>query len=608
MTMEADIVCVGFGPATGGFLTTLTRGLAKSDGTPAFESRVSPGLPLQVVCYERADDLGYGVSGVVSRARSLQASFPNGEFKQIPFCAPVSEEKVLYLLDPVGASRKPFLVKAAAAVLKHLPGVRKDMAFALPYVPPYLHKKGGLVFSLGQFNQWVGSQLMSSGLVQLWPGTPVAKALFEEGKVVGIQLADQGVDKKGEPGPGYLPGMDIKAALTVVGDGPVGPVGRQLDMHYGMPPDHSTHEWALGMKVVVDLPPDTSLKPGMVLHTMGYPEPEIFGFLYVYPGNVATAGIFVPSWFDSPVRTSYRYLQHWMLHPAIWKHLKGTSLRSWGAKSLQESGLKGEPYLVGDGFARIGEGSGSTNVLTNSGVDEAWETGVQLAEGVLQLLHEHNPFTKTGLEQTYVRRRRESWVYREGQMAEKARDGFQKGFVQGVLGMALSGVTGGLLGWPGKPLPPYERVPSLADFYHGRLTEGEIDAIRKDCRITGRSLHDALMDKMGWPAVPYDGQLLVSHQDALLVGGKVQATPGFADHVMVLKPQVCKICDRKLCVDMCSGQALAVVEDGGVTFDREKCVHCGACLWNCAHLIDALTGRSNLDFGAGAGGLHSAEN
>ena len=60
-------------------------------------------------------------------------------------------------------------------------------------------------------------------------------------------------------------------------------------------------------------------------------------------------------------------------------HLSGT-LRSWGAKSLQESGRHGEPFLVGNGFARIGEGSGSTNVLTGSGVDEAWTTGTQLAK------------------------------------------------------------------------------------------------------------------------------------------------------------------------------------------------------------------------------------
>ena len=53
----------------------------------------------------------------------------------------------------------------------------------------------------------------------------------------------------------------------------------------------------------------------------------------------------------------------------------GGKLRSWGAKSLQESGQRGEPFLAGDGYARIGEGSGSTNVLTGSGVDEAWTTG-----------------------------------------------------------------------------------------------------------------------------------------------------------------------------------------------------------------------------------------
>ena len=47
-TMEADIVCVGFGPATAGFLTTLTRAMMNSDGTPAFESKVMPGMPLQI--------------------------------------------------------------------------------------------------------------------------------------------------------------------------------------------------------------------------------------------------------------------------------------------------------------------------------------------------------------------------------------------------------------------------------------------------------------------------------------------------------------------------------------------------------------------------------
>ena len=188
-----------------------------------------------------------------------------------------------------------------------------------------------------------------------------------------------------------MPGMDIRAGLTVVGDGPVGPVGRKLEAHFGMPEGRHHRDWAVGMKMVMELPPGSPLAPGTVIHTLGYPEPEIFGFLYVYPGGMASAGIFVPSWLRSPVRTAYRYLQHWMRHPYLWRYLEGGAMRSWGAKTLAESGRRGEPYLAGDGYARIGEGSGSTNVLTGSGVDEAWTTGVQLAEGVIELSRPGNP-------------------------------------------------------------------------------------------------------------------------------------------------------------------------------------------------------------------------
>jgi electron-transferring-flavoprotein dehydrogenase len=83
-SMGADIVCVGFGPAMGGFLTTLSKNLLKEDGTPLVESTVIPGLPPQVICYERADDIGFGVSGVVTRARGIRMSFPDLDPTQIP--------------------------------------------------------------------------------------------------------------------------------------------------------------------------------------------------------------------------------------------------------------------------------------------------------------------------------------------------------------------------------------------------------------------------------------------------------------------------------------------------------------------------------------------
>jgi electron-transferring-flavoprotein dehydrogenase len=608
--MDVDIACVGFGPAMGGFLTTLSKGLANADGTPAVASSAMPGMPLQVVCYERADGLGFGVSGIVTRARGLRTTFPDLEPKQIPMAAPVLEEKVVYLLDPVGASRRSWALRGADACIRAFKGLLPfdREAVELPWTPAFLDKEGGLLLSMGQFMEWVGAQVQGAGVVQIWPATPVSQALIEDHKVTGVRLLDQGVDRQGQPGTGFMPGMDIHAALTVVGDGPVGPIGQQLDAHFGRPEGHHTRDWAVGMKFVVDLPEDTPLKAGTVLHTFGFPEPEIFGFFYVHPDRIASMGIFVPSWFDSPVRTSYRYLQHWMLHPYLWRYLQGARLRSWGAKTLGESGRRGEPHLAGDGYARIGEGSGTTNVLTGSGVDEAWTSGAQLAQSVLELLKSGRPFTKTNLEDTYVKRRRASWLEAEARVAEKSRDGFQKGVVSGLVGMALAGLTQGRLALKGEPLPPYKRLPTLEEYYRGRIPASEIERLRKECAIKGVSVHAALMPRCGWPAIPYDGKLLMSHQDALLLGGKVAGPPGYADHVSFLYPRLCAECGIKICVEACSGQAITPGQDGVPTFDREKCVHCGACYWNCSQPDPADPERTNIAFRAGAGGLHSAEN
>jgi len=610
-SMEVDIACAGFGPAMGGFLSTLTRAWTENPADPAFESRVAPGMPLQVLCYERADDVSSGVSGVVTRAHAIRATFPDLNPAEIPMAAAVAEERVLYLLDPIGASRRSLTLRAADAVLRaagRLVGLKDhagvcDHSFALPWTPRFLHKHGGLVLSIGQFNQWVASQLMATGLVQIWPGTPVSSPIFGENsstrKVEGLRLADQGVDSSGAPTDAFLPGMDIRAQLTVVGDGPVGAISQAIDTKFGLPSNHAHREWALGMKFVIELPEDTTLKPGTVWHTFGYPEPEIFGFLYVHPDRLASVGIFVPSWLSDPSRTAYRYLQHYIQHPALWPHLKEGTLRSWGAKSLEESGRHGEPYLTGDGYARIGESSGSTNMLTGSGVDEAWATGTQLGEAVIELLRASKPFTQENLAATYETRRRASWVELGAREAQHARTGFHGSVVKGMIGMALAGLTGGRLALKGHIPPAHKQIRSESSRL--KIKNGAVLAL-----ANGRPLHDALLSACGWPEIPFDGRLLVTHQDALLMGGKVQAIPGFADHVVFRNSNLCIACEEKTCIAMCSGQAITEGPDGAPAFEREKCIHCGACLWNCAQSPDGV--HSNIDFRAGAGGLHSAEN
>ena len=625
-SMDVDIACVGFGPATGGFLTELTRAMQATPDDPAFQSRVAPGMPQQVICYERADDLGAGVSGVVTRGRAIRSCFPSLNPEDITMGAEVRKERVFYMLDPHKASNRSFLLRSADRLLNFFGpfvGVY-NAAYELPWTPEFLHKDGGMILSLGQFNQWVASNLMSTGMVQIWPGMPVDRPLYNGAAVSGIRLADQGVDKNGKPEAGFMPGMDVRAQLTVVGDGPVGQVGHALDKKTGAAAKRN--EWALGMKFVIELPPDPTnplgidqeslindgviqggegsspLTPGTVWHTFGYPEPEIFGFLYVHPGRIVSVGIFVPSWMGDPHRTAYRYLQHYIQHPLLWQHLKNGTLRSWGAKSLEESGKRGEPLLAGNGFARIGEGSGSTNMLTGSGVDEAWATGTQLADAVVELLRANAPFTQENLNNTYVQRRRSSWVEQGAVEAKNARNGFHDGFVKGLIGMGLAGLTGGLLS-VGANVPPASRQIRRSSATDLGVSPEKLAA---DAMAVGRPLHDLVMDARGWPAIEYDDKLLISHQDVLLKGGKVQAMPGYADHVVFLHKENCHRCEEKTCISMCSGQAITLGTDGFPAFEREKCIHCGGCLWNCANPPEGET--SNVSFRAGSGGLHSVEN
>ena len=175
--MDVDIACVGFGPAMGGFLTTLARGLIGPDGAPAIESKTMPGMPPQVICYERADDIGFGVSGVVTRGRGIRASFPDLDPSQVPMAAPVTAEKLVYLLDPIGASRRSAMLRVGDALIKSFKRLLpyREHALEMPTIPSFMNKHDGFVMAIGQFNQWVGQQVMGGGLAQVWPRRPSAR-------------------------------------------------------------------------------------------------------------------------------------------------------------------------------------------------------------------------------------------------------------------------------------------------------------------------------------------------------------------------------------------------------------------------------------------------
>ena len=141
--------------------------------------------------------------------------------------------------------------------------------------------------------------------------------------------------------------------------------------------------------------------------------------------------------------------------------------------------------LAGNGYARIGEGSGSTNVLAGSGVDEAWTTGAQLAEAVIELLEQRRPFTRENLQEMYMRRRRESWVEREARVAADSRNGFASGVVTGMIGMALAGFTRGRISLASRFQPLPKATRSIEEAYAHRIPRQELRQIVEECSAKG---------------------------------------------------------------------------------------------------------------------------
>lgn len=85
----------------------------------------------------------------------------------------------------------------------------------------------------------------------------------------------------------------------------------------------------------------------------------------------------------------------------------------------------------------------------------------------------------------------------------------------------------------------------------------------------------------------------------------MEGEPGFRDHVRFRDAEVCRICEQRTCVEMCSGQAITPDGNGLPVYERKKCVHCGACVWNCPEMDEEE--QANLVLGAEAGGWPSVE-
>ena len=201
---------------------------------------------------------GFGVSGVVTRARAIRASLPRTSTpRRIPMAAPVAgREGPLPARSarrqPAGggpcAPPMPASVRAACCrstiTRSSCPGRPRSCTRATAWSSRWASSCSG----------W-RARSMGTGTVQIWPGTPVAEALIDGQAVRGVRLLDQGVDKQGRPGRRLHAGHGHPRRAHGGRRRP-GRSGRAAARRgaSACPRGNTRRDWAVGMKFVVDLP------------------------------------------------------------------------------------------------------------------------------------------------------------------------------------------------------------------------------------------------------------------------------------------------------------------------------------------------------------------
>ena len=323
-----------------------------------------------------------------------------------------------------------------------------------------------------------------------------------------------------------------------------------------------------------------------------------------------SVGIFVPSWFDSPVRTAYRYLQHFVQHPYLWRVAEGRPAALVGREVAPGVGpprraaarrRRLRPHRRG-----LRQHERAHRLRRRRGVGDRRACSRRRCWSCSS---EGKPFTKENLERD-LRRAGGARAGSSGRRGSpsSSRDGFQHGVVQGMLGMALAGLTKGALHLGPEPVAPHERIspPRSTTRAGSRRTTIARDP-RSECAARRDVAARRADGRGGWPEIPLDGQLLVTHQDALLMGGKVQAPPGYADHVALRRPDALRALRRAdLRRDVLRRRRSRPGEGGGARVRPREVRPLRRVPVELHAAGRPGSERTNLEFRAGAGGLHSA--
>ena len=532
--LEVDVLFVGGGPASLAGAYRLAQ-LVKRHNEAAASGAGKPMEP-SIALIEKGPEIGaHAFSGAVLDPVALRELIPDHQERGAPL-QPVLNDEVSLLT--------------------------RGRRFKLPIIPPPLQNHGNAIISLGQLTRWMAAQLETIGGVDLLPGFGGKEVLYEGERIVGVRTGDKGIDRHGERKANFEPGIDIRAKVTIFGEGPRGTLVKAMTARLGLEEGRNPQVYSTGVKELWSVPAGRGIA-GLVSHTMGYPlDNSTFGggFLYGLSEDRLAVGLVIGLDYRNPTLDLHHEFQRFKQHPYVSALLQGGKVISYGAKAIPEGGYYAVPKLALEGGLIIGDSGGLLNAMRLKGIHLAMKSGMLAAETVFEALRQENTSAESLKE--YERRLHDSYVMRELYRVRNFHQGFEHGLWAGLLSSGLQMVTGGRGLREQREFPGgHERMRKLREYFGGSVQA--LEEIRM--RFDGVTTFDKLTD------VYYSGTKHEEDQPA---------------HLLVADTDICRTrCAQEYgnpCQHFCPAKVYEMVEasDGGgkrLQINASNCVHCKTC-------------------------------
>jgi electron-transferring-flavoprotein dehydrogenase len=368
-SIDFDVLFVGGGPASLAGAIKLMQ-LAKEKN-----------LELEVALIEKGAEIGsHALSGAVMDPIALNELLPDYTDKGGPIEATVRGDEFYYLTE--------------------------TSAIPVPFVPKPMHNTGSLIISLSRFTRWLG-QLAEEMGVNIFPGFAGKEVLYaDDGKtIVGVRTGDQGIGPDGEPKSNFEPGIDLKAKVTIFGEGARGSLFKEIDQKLNLMEGKMPQVFETGIEEVIELPEESNYfksSKGNDIHLMGYPIGLYIpggAFIYQMSDNRLTLGFLTGLCYEDPLLDLYDTFIKFKSHPFVADIIKGGKVVEAGARAVSTGGYYTLPKLAVDGGLFIGASAGIQYMPGLKGIHVSMKSGMLAAEAVMEAL-EKQSFDRQAL-QTY---------------------------------------------------------------------------------------------------------------------------------------------------------------------------------------------------------------